>query len=53
MNADELKEFYLAKMNEAEKLASRIKDPHQKERWLSIAEAYRMLAHARFPARQQ
>jgi hypothetical protein len=53
MNAEELKAFYLAKMHEAEKLASRIKDQDQKERWLSIAEGYRILAHARFPARQQ
>jgi monomeric isocitrate dehydrogenase len=50
MRADELKEFYLAKMREAEELAAQTKDVDLKERWLSIADGYRILAHTRFPA---
>ena len=50
MKAEELKEFYLAKAKEAEDLAAHTSDLDHKERWLSIAEGYRILASTRFAA---
>jgi len=44
MNRDEIKEHYLAKVKESEERAALSTDPHHRERWLSIAEGYRILA---------
>jgi hypothetical protein len=47
MNQEQLKQHYLSKVKESEELAAHCTDPHYRERWLSIAEGYRILARSR------
>jgi hypothetical protein len=53
MKTEELREFYLSKQKEAEEAAAKLSDADLKERWLSIAERYRILARTRFPAQHR
>ena len=45
MNAKQRREEFLANAKEAEELAERTRDSHQKESWLRIAREYRELAN--------
>jgi hypothetical protein len=45
VNAKQRREEFVAKAKEAEELAERTSDWHQKESWLRIAREYRELAN--------